>query len=175
MLTAAFFFSMSSVFVYMKTWVLESGIGSVGLYFAVYSGTAISLRVFFGQVPDRLGAARAAAPTLLLYAVGFLVLAGADSTGLFILAAVLGGIGHGYGYPVLLTLVADRAGSAGRGSGVAVYGAIDDGAVLVAAPVLGFVIEASGHPAMYLAAGTLVVLTVVAYRLNRSSWPSRPG
>lgn len=160
-LTAAFFFAMSSVFVYMKTWVLQTGLGSVGLYFAVYAGTAITLRVLLGWVPDRLGAARMAAPTLLAYAGGLFMLASTDNVTMFVMAAVLGGLGHGYGYPVLLTLVTARVGNTDRGTGVAVYNAIDAGAGLIGAPVLGFVIDRWGYSPMFVVAGGLVTAAVI--------------
>jgi len=171
LMIGAFFFSMASVFVYLKTLVIETGIGSVGLFFALYSGVAVVLRLFFGWVPDQLGPARLAPVTLVVYAVGLVLLGTAASTLQFCAAALLAGLGHGFGYPILLGLVTSRVGDASRGSAVSAYGAIDDGAGLVAAPVLGLVIDASGYPATYALAAGLVVLAVAVHQLRASRTP----
>lgn len=168
LMIGAFFFSMASVFVYLKTLVLETGIGSVGLFFALYSGVAVVLRLFFGWVPDRLGPARLAPVTLLVYAVGLVLLGTAASTAQFCAAALLAGLGHGFGYPILLGLVTSRVGDRSRGSAVSAYGAIDDGAGLVAAPVLGLLIDASGYPATYALAAGLVVIAVTVHQVRAS-------
>ena len=166
LMIGAFFFSMASVFVYLKTLVIDTGIGSVGLFFALYAGVAVVLRLFFGWVPDQLGAARLAPVTLVVYAVGLVLLGTAASTAQFCVAALLAGLGHGFGYPILLGLVTSRVGDASRGSAVSAYGAIDDGAGLVAAPVLGLMIDASGYPATYALAAGLVVVCVTVHQLH---------
>jgi len=166
LVAGAFFFSMVGVFVYLKTFVLETGVGSIGLYFAIYTSTAILLRVFFGDLPDRIGPARFAAPVILIYALGFLVLAGTNHVAMLMFAALLGGIGHGYGYPVLLALATDRAGPARTGTAVSIYGAVDDGAALVAAPALGLLIDGAGYTAMYLAITAGLMAAAALYWLR---------
>ena len=149
LLTGLFFFAMTGIFVFLKVWAVETGIGSIGLFFAFYAGTAVCLRIFFGWLPDRIGTRRMAPLALAIYSLAFLVLAGTGSVTVLILAAVLGGVGHGFSYPVLLSLATDRAGRANRGAAVSIFGAVDEAGALVAAPVLGLAIEAAGFASMY--------------------------
>jgi MFS family permease len=158
----AFFVTMAGVFVFYKAWVLESGLGTLGGFFTVYTGTAIVLRVLLGWVPDRTGPVLMVVPSLLAYAAGLVVLGIADAVWQVIAAAFLCGIGHGYGFPVLLSLVHERVRNAERGTAMSIFTAIDDGSVLVAGPALGLVAEAAGYDGMFLvAAGLLIAGTLV--------------
>ena len=49
------------------------------IFFAMYAGTAIALRLFLGWLPDRIGQRRVLLPALLILAVGFFVLANAST------------------------------------------------------------------------------------------------
>ena len=149
---------MISVFVFLKTWVGVMGIGSIGLFFTVYTVTAIILRLFAGGLPDRLGHQQVAIGSLLAYAAGLLLLSVTSAVPLFVLAALVCGVGHGFGYPVLLALVTERANDADRGSAISIFNALDDGAALLAAPALGFAIEVGSYPIMFAAAAFVIIL-----------------
>ncbi len=161
LLASAFFFSMIAVFVFLKTWVGVTGIGSIGLFFAIYTVTAILLRVFAGSLPDRLGHQKTAWWSLMAYGAGLLLLSQSSGLFLFCIAALVCGVGHGFGYPVLLALVTDRASAADRGSAISIFNALDDGAALLAAPALGFTIEAAGYSSMFVTAAVIVILGAV--------------
>lgn len=78
------------------------------------------------------------------------------------------GVGHGYAFPILLGLVNRRARVAERGAAMAIYTTIDDGAVLVAGPVLGFLIETVGYAPMFRSvAGLLAGTTVLCLLWDR--------
>ena len=49
-----FSLSLATFFTFLKTFVIETGIGSVGLFFTVYTGTAIGLRLVAADLPDRI-------------------------------------------------------------------------------------------------------------------------
>ncbi len=170
LLIVAFFFSMIAVFVFLKTWVQSTGIGSMGLFFTIYAGTAIVLRVVGGGLPDRLGYRPSAMLALLFYATGLATLSIAGSTAAFSAAALLCGVGHGFGYPSLLALTTSRAGPADQGSAIAIFNVLDDGAALAAGPALGAVVASFGYPVMFAsAAGAIVAGTAAAAALLRRS------
>ncbi len=171
LLIVAFFFSMIAVFVFLKTWVQSTGIGSMGLFFALYAGTAIVLRLVGGGLPDRSGYRRAAMLALLFYAAGLATLSLTGSTTTFCAAALLCGVGHGFGYPSLLALTTSRAGPADQGSAVAIFNVLDDGAALAAGPALGYVVAAYGYPAMFATGAALLVacIAVSVLTFSRSS------
>ncbi len=171
LLIVAFFFSMIAVFVFLKIWVQSTGVGSMGLFFGIYTGTAILLRLACGGLPDRFGYQLAATLALLFYAAGLATLSGTESTATFCAAALLCGVGHGFGYPSLLALTTSRAGPADQGSAVAIFNVLDDGAALAAGPALGYVAASFGYPTMFAvsAAAIIVGAAAAAALLNRSA------
>jgi len=112
---AVFALALASVFAFLKRFVDESGVGSVGSFFSAYCAAALVLRVGFGWLPDRVGAKRVLFPALAALVVGFFTLAGASSDRDVAAAGLLCGIGHGYVFPILFALVVGRAREADRG------------------------------------------------------------
>ena len=154
--TAAFAIALTGYFTFLRTFVDETGIGSVGLFFACYAGTAIALRIGAAWLPDRVGRKRVLYPAFGALVAGFIVLAQADAAADIALAGVLCGGGHGYAFPILMGFTVDRAGVAARGSAIAFYTALFDVGTLIGGPLLGAIIERSGYPTMYFSAGVLL-------------------
>ncbi len=163
LVSGAFFFAMAGVFVFFKTWVLTTGLGSLGGFFAIYTGTAVLLRLLLGWVPDRVGALSMVGPSLLCFAAGVATLAAASQLWHLLLAAILCGVGHGFGFPVLMSLVTERSRPGERGTAIAIFATIDEGAVLVAGPVLGLAADAFGYGGMYLAAAGVLAMAVLVF------------
>ncbi len=152
-----FSLALATFFTFLKTFVIETGIGTVGLFFAVYTGTAIGLRVVAADLPDRIGQKRVMLPAFLTMAAGFIVLSTADGAGDIALAGFLSGIGHGYVFPIMFGMVVTRARESERGSASAIYTAIFDVGTLIGGPLFGLAIRIGDYRAMWLLAALLVV------------------
>lgn len=164
----AFFGCMAGVLSFMKSYVLATGYGSVGVFFALYASVALSLRVFLGSLPDRVGLRRMVLPAVGCYALGVLAVANAGGSASLLFAAALCGVGHGYGFPVLLSLVHARARPETRGTATGVYTAIDWLGNLLTPPLIGWLIERAGYASGFAALGAVGLLGVaVFYALDR--------
>jgi MFS family permease len=152
----AFALALATVFVFLKRFVEETGIGSVGSFFSAYCAAALVLRVGFGWLPDRAGAKRVLFPALGALVGGFLALSRAASGRDVVLAGLLCGIGHGYIFPILFALVVGRAREGDRGSAMAIFTALFDLGVVVGGPLFGAISRARGYASMYLAAALLL-------------------
>jgi len=157
-ITFVFSFVLTAYFTFLKTFVNETGIGSVGLFFAFYAGTAIALRLTLGWVPDRIGPKRALNPAMLFLAAGLVVLAYATNDLGVAIAAVLCGTGHAYTFPILFALTVNRARMAERGAAMAVWTGLFDVGTLIGGPVLGLTIRWFSYEAMFLTTAASVVL-----------------
>ena len=157
-ITFVFSFVLTAYFTFLKTFVDETGIGSVGLFFAFYAGTAILLRLTLGWVPDRVGPKRALTPAMLFLASGLVVLSGATNSAAVAMAGFLCGIGHGYTFPILYALTVTRARVAERGAAMAVYTGLFDAGTLVGGPILGVMIRWFSYDAMFLSAAAFVIV-----------------
>jgi MFS family permease len=162
-ITTAFSVALAAMFIFLKTFVEDTKIGSVGGFFSAYAGAALALRIFLGWLPDRVGAKRVLFPALLTLAVGFLVLAGAGDDREMRLAGLLCGAGHGYTFPLLFGIVVTRARTADRGSAMAIYTALFDLGVFVGGPLLGGVIYLFGYTIMFITAAALVAAGTAAF------------
>lgn len=153
---AVFFVSLGALFAFLKTFVSTYAIGSVGGFFTAYALTAVLLRVLLGWLPDRLGPRRMLGIAMGFYAIGFIVLALAQVPLHVLGAGVLCGAGHGYTYPVLFSLVVQRAKLRERGSAMAFYTAVDWLGLLLAGPVFGVVIELAGYSVAFVVLALLL-------------------
>jgi len=162
-ITAAFSIALAAMFTFLKTFVMQTGVGSVGGFFSAYAGIALVLRIFLGWLPDRVGAKRLLFPALATLAVGFLVLAVAASPRDVLIAGALCGAGHGYTFPLLFGMVVTRARSADRGTAMAIYTALFDLGILVGSPLLGALIEWFGYTMMFIAAAGLLASSTAVF------------
>jgi MFS family permease len=149
--------AIAAYFTFLKTFVMQTGIGSVGAFFTAYSLSAIFLRLTAGGLPDRLGPKRVLLPALATLACGLFVLARAASGAVVVGAGVLCGLGHGYAFPILLGMVVDRARASERGAALAIFTALFDAGTLIGGPLLGYVIRAVDYAHMFATAGGLVL------------------
>jgi MFS family permease len=176
----AFSLALAAVFVFIKPFVLETGLGSVGLFFTTYTGVALVLRLFFAWLPDRVGPKRLLFPALGMLWLGFVLLAGAETERDVLLAGACCGAGHGYTFPILFGMVVTRARESERGAVLSIFTALFDGGVLVggplfgwvhgrrltlAAPALGLDAVLQGYVLVYAAAAAILAAGAVAYAL----------
>ena len=156
---------LASVMTFLKTYVLQTGLGSVGTFFSMYAGAAILLRLTFAWVPERVGQKRVLLPAMGAQAAGFVLLALARSPAMVLAAGVLGGLGHGYVFPILTGLVVQRARSSERGAAISLFTAVFDLGMLVGGPAFGAVIEGFGYPFMYASAAAVGVTGTAIFAL----------
>jgi len=158
-----FSFVLTAYFTFLRTFIDETGIGTVGMFFATYGGTAILLRIFFGWLPERVGQKRVLIPALMVLAAGFFVLANATTTIDVAAAGVLNGVGHGFAFPILFSFTVTRAPVADRGSSIAFFTALFDIGTLVAGPILGYIIATRGYDTMFVFSGVVLLASLAIY------------
>lgn len=172
---------LTGVFVFVKRFVMETEVASVGSFFSAYTGAAITVRLVGGRLPDRVGPKRVLLPALATLVAGFACLAAAEGPREVLAAGVLCGLGHGFIYPTLSSLVVSRASEAGRGAAISIHTSLPDVGGLLGAPLLGWVIEARGFSQMFAFAGLLFALGSAVFvawdgRATRRAAPQRaPG
>lgn len=149
--------ALTAQFTFVKTFVLETGIGSVGLFFTAYAIAAIILRLAFAWVPERFGPKRVLYPALGALALGYVLLALATTPLAIAVAGTAAGLGHGFTFPILSGLVVERARAAERGAAMSLFTALFDAGALVGGPLLGAVIRTAGYAAMFATAALLVL------------------
>ena len=175
-MAGGFAFVLTGYFTFLRTFVDETGIGSVGLFFAVYGAAAVILRIAFGWVPDRFGPKKVLFPSMGFLGVGFLVLSTATGNVSIAFAGLFCGVGHGYGFPILSGITVDRAPDEDRGSAISFFTALFDLGILVAGPALGFIITGAGYTTMFVFSAVFIGATTVIFAIwDRNMLRTHPG
>jgi MFS family permease len=160
---AVFSTATAGAFIFLKTYVVEAGLGTIGSFFQFYSMAAIGLRLFLGWLPDRLGQKRVLIPSLVILGAGLFFVGRSQSSYELALAGTLCGLGHGYAIPILNSLIVSRARDSERGTAMSLATAVFDIGFLVGGPLLGLIIRQAGYVRMYDFAAALAVVGMLAF------------
>lgn len=159
---------LAAPFTFFATFVMTEPIATAGLFFSCYSIAAITLRIFAGKLPEKLGAKRVLLPAMGLVAAGLAVLVVARSPLAVAFAGVLSGMGHGYTFPIQLGLLVSRARPSERGAALAIFTALFDAGSMLGNPLFGHLVPAIGYRAMFgTSAAMMVVGTAVFAWMDR--------
>ena len=139
---------------------MERGFDVVGSFFALLAVSSLSVRLIAGRAYDVWGAAPILAPALAALAGGMALLAMSWNSGLFLLAAVLAGLGIGGTQTTLLTYVVDGSRSGDRSRNVATFLACWELGVASGAIFMGRVAEAFGFSVMFMSVTSLPLLGI---------------
>jgi MFS family permease len=147
--------------------VLARGGHEMRGYFLGMSGGALAMRVFFANLPDRIGRARAAFYALSLYVVAALGMTWVEP-GTLPLFGLVHGVAHGVFYPAMAALATASVASRLRGEAlIAIYAAFNVGATCASVGFARFG-QAYGPAAVFPLAAALGVLGWAALlRSNR--------
>jgi len=136
------------------------GVKNVGWYFALYSIVAVAVRMR-GRLMDRVGFERVLAPSLVILSIGLGLISLTGTGGMLYVAAVVGGLGHGFAYPAISAIVIRNtpAGEMGRAS--TVYTSVWDISGMAGPYMLGLTAHYLGYAPMFIVAGGLAFSAVV--------------
>jgi len=165
--TFCFGFAMSSRTSFIAPFAYRQGITSIGIYFTLYGVVAVFVRLS-GSLMDRLGLDRMLAPSLAVMGVGIALVALTGHLGMFEIAALIGGLGHGFAYPVLSAMVI-RDTPAGHGSRASsIYTSMWDLSAMIGPFTLGILAHYAGYAAMFLMAGGVAIAAALYLEATRS-------
>jgi MFS family permease len=147
---------------------------NIGLFYTTAAIASFSIRLIVGPLSDRHGRGGFISISLVLYALAMTILWQAQNESMFLMAAILEGMGAGILIPMMAALMADRShpDERGRTFGVCMVG-FDTG-IALAGPVLGAVALSWGYRGLFgLAAalsflGFLIFLTCASKTLPTS-------
>jgi len=169
LITAAFSLTLISIFTFLKTYIDTSGNGSVGIFFSIYSTVAIAIRLGARQLPAKFGELPVLTVSLMVMSAGMVTLGFATSTWMIAVAGATAGLGHGFTFPILNSLVVARSTAEERGSALSGFLSFFPLAALLGAPILGWIIQTFGYTAMY----TTVAAQLFIVAVGHSRWEQR--
>jgi len=145
---------------FVAPFAYKRGVHSIGWYFTIYAAVAVLVRLS-GRMLDRLGLERTLAPSLFTVAVGIALIAGIGHLGMLEIAAVIGGLGHGFAYPVLSALIIRHTPQGGTARCSTIYTSLWDIANMLGPYFLGLTAHSIGYSPMFLIAGALSLIAAI--------------
>jgi predicted MFS family arabinose efflux permease len=158
--TAVLGVGFGAVFTFHQPLALSRGITRVSDFLVAYTAGALVMRVGFGRLIDRIGAARVAVGSFLFYAAVVAAMAGLGPGGLAPLGALFG-IAHGLFFPSIMSVIYAAVPPAGRGRLLSQVNACFNGGYICVAG-LGVVAERAGYALVFIPVGLLVFATALA-------------
>ena len=134
---------------FFPLYAIEKGVANPGYFFAAYASVIILGRVLGGKILDLYSKERVILPCLFTYIISMTLLAFSETLPMFILVAVIWGIGNAFLMPSLVTYTLDRAGSS-RGPAIGTLTAIGDLGIALGPVIMGIILRLTSYPIMFL-------------------------
>ena len=162
---AVFFlsFSAGTVMTFLSPYAIARGISNIGLYFMVSALTIFAMRMLLQRIIDLIGLSKAAVLAMLFVAVSMLILVISSTIGLFIVAAILSGIGSGILLPIFNSLIIQFCTPDRRGAASATYYIGIDSGIGAGAVIGGIISQAIGYPALFIMSAAFVFVTFIVF------------
>jgi len=157
-------FGYSGVISFITLYAKELGFVEVAsFFFIIYAIAILASRPFTGKLFDRRGANTIVYPGIVLFAIGLLVLSFSTIPSIFLLSAVLVGLGYGSIVPSFQTLAINNAAPVKRGMATATFFMFFDIGMGLGSYILGIVSAKTTFHSMYVISAIVVLLTTVFY------------
>ena len=153
-LPAAIMASMGSmiwgaVTAFFPLYALSHGVANPGLFFAALAITLIVARTFGAGILDMYSREKVLLPCLVAQIIAMALLAFSRNLPMFVLVAVIWGMGNAFLYPSLIAFATDLVGSS-RGPAIGTYLALSDLGAGMGSVIMGIILQWTSYPIMFL-------------------------
>lgn len=145
----------------------ERGFRDIKVFFLCYGPMAMTLRIVFRRLPERIGRTRTLVLGLALLSTGILLLTGADSQASLVAPGLMMGAGHCFVFPSMVDLAAERLPSEHRGVGTSMILGAGDLGMLLGFAVIGQLIDAFGFDTALVALSFTIIAGAAIFGLSR--------
>ncbi len=134
---------------FFPLYALKKGVNNPGLFFAAFAVTLILVRGLGGKILDAYPREKVILPCLFNLIISMPILAFSSTLSMFILVAVIWGIGSAFLFPSLLAYTIELAG-ANRGPAMATFTALVDLGAGMGAVIMGIILQLTNYTVMFL-------------------------
>jgi len=134
---------------FFPLYAINHGVTNPGLFFATMAAMLILGRSLGGKILDLYSREKVILPCLTTYIISMILLAFSHTQPMFILVAVIWGIGHAFLMPSLVVYALDRMGSS-PGPAMGMFTAFADLGISLGPVIMGIVVHSTSYPTMFL-------------------------
>lgn len=154
-----------AVITFFPIYALSHGITNPGLFFGVMSIMLILVRSLSGKILDIYSRETVILPCLILYIISMVILAFSTTLEMFILVAMIFGIGNAFLYPILMVHALDHAGTS-RGQAMGTFTAAVDLGIFVGSVMMGIVLQLTNFMVMFLCLALTSVINLLYFHIS---------
>ncbi len=134
---------------FFPLYAINHGVSNPGLFFTTIALMLILGRVFGGRIMDLYDREKVILPCLICYIVSMSILSFSKTLPMFILVAVIFGMGQAFLMPVLVAYALTRDGTS-AGPVMGTFTAVSDLGLFLGSVIMGIVIQTTGYSTMFL-------------------------
>jgi MFS family permease len=134
---------------FFPLYAINRGVTNPGLFFAIVAIMLILGRVLGGKTLDLYNKDKIVLLCLIAYIISMVILAFSKALSMFIVVAVIWGIGNAFLGPALVVYALDRAGSS-PGPAMGTFTAISDLGLSLGPVIMGIILQFASYPIMFL-------------------------
>ena len=142
-------FIWGALIAFFPLYAINQGVANPGLFFTTIAIMLILGRALGGKILDLYSKERIILPCLFTYIISMVLLAFSKTQPMFILVAVIWGIGQAFLMPTLVIYALDRVGSS-PGLAMGTFTAITDLGMSLGPVIMGIIIHTASYPIMFL-------------------------
>ncbi|MCO5385048.1 MAG: MFS transporter [Desulfosporosinus sp.] len=151
------------IITFLPLYADSRGVKNIGIFFTVYALVLLFSRPLIGKLADRYGVRKFLVPGILLIGIALLLLVKASSLPMFLLVAVVYGLGFGTVQPILNALVISLSPPERRGAANATFAVAMDLGIGLGAVALGFLAQKTSYVYMYGSSAIFALFALVMY------------
>ena len=134
---------------FFPLFALSHGVANPAPFFVVVSIILILSRSLGGNVFEIKPREKVIFPSIFLLIIAVVILAFSKTAPMFMVVAVIWGLGHAFIFPSLMNYALDRA-SSPSGSVIGTYTALSDFGSGIGPVIMGIILQLTSYPAMFL-------------------------
>ncbi len=145
----------------------------VGLFFIVFSFSAILTRAGLGGLSDKVGRKQVIIPAALLIAGNLFLISQIRSPWMLVAAGFIGGFGQGLIFPALSTYIIDFLGRENKALAISLYLSLFDVGMGLGTPFFGWLSDLMGYRLMYVFAALFLLAATAVFMFKAPTTESR--
>jgi len=138
---------------FFPLYAVKHGMANPGIFFGTFAVTVIVSRALGGRVFDFPNRDSVILPCLTIYIIAMSILFFFKTVPMFLVAAVIWGVGHAFLFPVLTAYALDLT-TGSRGPAMGTFMALDDLGLGLGPVIMGIVLDLTSYPVMFICLGS---------------------